>query len=291
MRRPSRSTARAAAVVATLAGLVLATAAVAAERLLRAPVDDGVITLLLLGADEGPYRGGTPLSARADAFHLLFVSPDRQHATFVDFPRDAYVPLPGQGRTKINACLASGPDNCVRAVEQNFGVDVDHYLLTDFRGLAYGVEGIGGVEIEVERRLVDAQAEANLQPGRQILDGRQALAFSRARKSRPNGDFGRAGAQARLLTAAHRQVVAGGVGVARAAELAGLVAQTTVTDAPTATLLRYGFAAMTLPPDNVAIVTLPGNVGSAGGASVVFLPDRAYALIRDAADDGVVAGR
>lgn len=277
---------------AGLVALLLAgvTGLIAAERFLRAPVgDDGVITLLLLGADQGPYRGGSPLSARADAFHLLFVSPDRQHATILDLPRDSFVPVPGHGRAKINACLSRGPDNCVATAEQNFGVDVDAYLLTDFRGLAYGVEGLGGVTVDVEGRIVDSASGANLQPGAQQLNGEQALAYTRARKSRPGGDFARAQAQGKILAAAHRKVVEGAT-LARIADVVGLVQQTTVTDASSDQLLRYGFAAMTLPPDNVRVITLPGNVGSAGGASVVFLPDRAYAIVRDAADDGLVAG-
>lgn len=283
---PGRWAARALAVV--LAGVLLAStaAAVAAaglRYLLRVPDgDDGVITLLLLGSDEGPPRRGDPLRARADGIQLLFVSPDRRHAAFVSIPRDTFVPVAGRGTTKINACLNGGPERCVATVEQNWGVDVDHWLLTSMEGFKQGVHQFGGVVIDVPRALRDGCKP--VPAGRRKLTGCEALTYVRDRKSRPEGDVGRSAAQAEVLAAAHRMAVEQGLTLRRVAEIVGIVQRTTATDASAADLFRLALVAATLPPENVTRAVLPGRLGSAGGASVYRVGGAAAALIADAAD-------
>jgi LCP family protein required for cell wall assembly len=272
-------------VAALAAATTIAATGVATSRWLSAPVDDGVITLLLLGSDQGPPRGGPPDQARADAFHLLFVSPDRQHATFVNLPRDAYVPVPGRGRTKINSCLVAGPSRCVETVESVFGVDVDHHLLTSMHGLADAFEQFGGLDVDVERAL--SNGGPDIAAGQQHLNGYEVLTYTRDRKNRPDGDFGRSHAQSEVLARAHADLVSD-PDLGSVARAVAILARHTITDASPADLLRYGYAALELPPGNVDNVNAPGDVGFAGEASVVRLRDEAYALIRDAADDGRV---
>lgn len=275
------------ALTAVLVATVGAGALIAGERFLRAPIGgNDVLVFLLLGADQGPMRGGSPIRARADAFHLVFVSSDRNHATFVNIPRDAYVSVPGRGRSRINACLNDGADNCAATVEANFGVAVDYWLLTDFNGLKTAVDRYGGITVDVPRPLTDGGADVG--PGRQTLSGSQALAFTRDRKNRPGGDFTRTAAQTTLLQAAHRQLLAERANVGRIAEMVGLVRQTTHTNARPDELLRLGYMAMTIPPDNVANVTAPGAPGRAGAAAVVYLSGTASDIIADAAGDGRV---
>lgn len=287
MTRRSRLLALTLAAVLTL-GAATAAGAAAVQRFLRAPLgSDGVTTILLLGSDSGPMRASNPLRGRADAFHLLVVSGDGQHATFLNFPRDSYISVPGMGRTKLNACLVKGPDNCVAAVEQNFGVHVDHWMLTDFRGLIAAVDRLGGVVVDVPQRLTDGGQDIDAGAS-QRLNGAKALTFARDRKHRPNGDFSRSEAQANLLKVAHAQLLREGVTVRRVAELAAIVRQTTVTSMNPETILKLGYVAATLPPGNVENVTLPGGVGFAGKASVVFLSQRARNLVGDVAGDGVI---
>lgn len=263
-------------------------AVAAGEHFLRTQLETNDSTvLLLLGADMGPPRGGSPLSARADGFHLLVVSPDGTRATFLNFPRDSYVAVPGQGRTKINACLVSGPENCVATIQQNWGVEVDAYLLTSMNGLKEGVEQFGRVRVNVEHTVYDGGQDIE-QTGEQTLSGSQALTYGRDRKNRPGGDFARSEAQATILQAAHRQLIDEQPSVRRIAEVVGIVQRTTVTNASPQQLLRLGYLGATISPENINNVNVPGNVGTAGAASVVYLPERANALIRDVAADGVV---
>lgn len=274
----------AALVVATGLGLA------AAARYLAAPVtDDGLITLLVIGSDAGPPRGGSPLSgARADGLHLVVVSADRQRASILDFQRDSYVPVPGKGTTKINACLNAGPDNCVATLEALVGIDIDHWFLTDFRGLAAGIDAIGGLHLDVEQRLSDPFSGTDLHPGPQLLNGGQALAYSRDRKSRAGGDKGRAAAHSRMLMSLHAQLTAEQPTVTRIAELVGNLRATTVSSAGTDETLRLAYLAMSIPPGNVRAEVADAVGGRAGSASVVFLTDGAHAQFADLRDDGVL---
>jgi polyisoprenyl-teichoic acid--peptidoglycan teichoic acid transferase len=273
--------------ITVLIALLVTTAAVAHEHLFLPRVtDDDPLALLLLGSDEGPTRSQNPLSGRADGFQLLFVSPDRQHATFVSIPRDSWVPVAGMGTTRINACLVSGPENCVATVEQVFGIEVDGYLLSSMRGFANAVNAFGGLTVDVPTPVYDGGVEIPT-AGEQELTGLQALTYARDRKNRPGGDFGRSQAQAELLAIAHADVVRDGTATA-VLDAVAVLRRHAETDLGGAALARYAFEAMHLPPDNVQRVLAPARVGMAGAASVVFLDDATYPLVRDAADDGRV---
>lgn len=269
--------------------LAAATALAAVVGFLAAPVGgDGMIALLALGSDGGPHRAGSPLSARADAIHLVVISSDRRHVSILDVPRDTYVPVPGLGRTKINACLIGGPERCRQAVEELTGIAVDAWLLTDFRGLQSAIDLYGGLQIDVEQRLRDPFAGTDLQPGPQVLGGGAALAYTRDRHSRANGDFGRAAAHSRVLMALHQQILAERPSVTRVAELVELLRRTTVSNASPELELRLAYLALAIPPENVRSTVLDGRASSTGGASVVVLTDAARATIADVRTDGIL---
>jgi polyisoprenyl-teichoic acid--peptidoglycan teichoic acid transferase len=259
------------------------TAAVAGSGWRVAAGDGDTLALLLLGSDEGPPRSGQVDGGNADGFQLLFVSGDRQHATFVSVPRDSYVQVPGVGRARINTCLYEGPERCVDTVRAVFGVEVDGYLLTSMRGFTRGVNRAGGIEVDVPSSL--RVGGTSIAPGRQVLDGPEALVYARDRKNRSGGDFGRAEAQAELLAEAHRAIVADGSAGAIFRALTEL-RRHTLTDLSGPELAQLAFEAVQLPPENVERVLLPGQLGTAGPASVVLLSPGADALVQDAADDG-----
>jgi polyisoprenyl-teichoic acid--peptidoglycan teichoic acid transferase len=274
---------------ALLLGLLLAVSATAASadlaRMLLPPAEgDDVLTLLLLGSDEGPNRSEDPLVGRADGVQLLFVSGNRQHATFVSIPRDSWIPVPGRGTNRINTCLVSGPDVCVETVEREFGVDVDGYFVSSMRGFARAVDAFGGLTVDVPTPVFDGGYDIP-DTGVQHLEGLQALTYARDRKNRPGGDFGRSQAQAELLAIAHADVVED-ADISIVLEALKILRRHSVTDLSGPDLVRLGFEAMHLPPENVQRVLAPAEHGRAGAAAIVRLQGSAYEIIRDAADDG-----
>lgn len=263
---------------------VLAGGLLAAQRFIAAPVGgDGVVTFLLIGGDDGPFRGGTVLEADADAFHLLAVSPSERRATFVNVPRDAWIDIPRHGRDKLSQCLKSGPERCVETAETLWDIEVDHFLLTEFNGLKTAVDRFGGIPIEVPYAVSDGGQAVSA--GSQRINGSQALAFARDRRNRPGHDFARTAAQAELLRAAHRTMIEEKGALAQVTELAGLVRQTTVSDLSPGELLRYAYLARRISPENVASVTLDASVGFAGQQSVVYLSDSAGETVRNVVAD------
>jgi LCP family protein required for cell wall assembly len=240
-----------------------------------------VLTVLLMGSDQGPPRSGDPARGRADGFQLLFVSPDRQHATFVSVPRDSWVPVSGRGTTRINSCLTSGPQNCVSTVESLWGIDVDGWAVTSMWGFADAVSAFGGLVTESCGGLPLTSR------GLQALNGHEVLTFARNRKQRSGGDFARTRAQAEALAVGQAHLYARGTDAA-AAQVASIVGTYAQTSFSAAELGAYALQALRLPPGNVRRIGLPATAGWAGAASVVFLGDGAGAIFADAAADGIV---
>ena len=80
------------------------------------------------------------------------------------------------------------------------GLPVEGYVMTGFLGFEEMISSVlGGFELGVPYRMKDQAAKADLEAGLQIVDGDQALAFSRARKTLPNGDFDRSFNQGRVM--------------------------------------------------------------------------------------------
>ncbi|MFF0739774.1 LCP family protein [Streptomyces sp. NPDC004111] len=139
-----------------------------------------------------------------DVMMLVHLAPDGRRLSVVSVPRDSYVPFAPHAHPahsgKINGAFQhGGPDLAVRTVERATGVRVDHYLQTDFGGFASAVDRLGGAEVCTDRPLTDPKSGLRLAPGTQLLDGRGALRYARARKVSPPGDLGRVRRQQRLL--------------------------------------------------------------------------------------------
>jgi len=265
------------------------------------PSSDRPLAILLLGSDAGPPRDDDPLTGRADGFQLLFVSAERDRATFVSLPRDSWVPVTGLGDNKINACLTRGPENCVSTVENAFGIEIDAYFVTSMWGFADAVNEFIGCDIgdpEVSRSCtrglevdVDFVCRSGCggfaidERGVQRISGFEALTVARNRNNRAAGDFTRSQSQAELLAIAHADMQADG-SIARMMDSLRILRRHSVTDLTLPQLTRLGLDAMRLDPDNVERILAPSRIGSVGAASVVFLNDPAYDIIAEAAETG-----
>ena len=146
------------------------------------------IFILVLGSDARP--GEEIAGQRADSIHVVAINPAKHRATIVGFPRDSWVEIPGYGTNKINAAMpAGGPELVVKTVESLLGVRMDYWALTWFDGFRAMIDDIGGLTVDVPFDVHDSYSRADLSAGLQTLDGRDALAFARARHALPN-EFG-----------------------------------------------------------------------------------------------------
>jgi LCP family protein required for cell wall assembly len=250
------------------------------------PAPGGVVFILVLGNDARP---GESIS-RADAIHLIGVNPGQGRASILDIPRDTYTDIPGHGTDKINAAHAyGGPTLMAAAVSELVGVDIPYVITTGFVGLAAMVNEMGGVDVDVPTAMNDSNSGAFFGAGVQHFGGDEALAFSRNRGI-SGGDFTRTNNQGRLILAALAKLRDEGTGPANVLRsLAVLLRHTTLDGVGLPELYRLGRLGLSIDPDNVTNVTMPGVAGQAGSASVVFPTSAAPAVFADMRDDGLIA--
>jgi LCP family protein required for cell wall assembly len=140
------------------------------------------VNILVLGIDERPDDPG-----RTDTMILASINQARGQISLISLPRDTRVHIPGRrGYEKLNSAHAyGGPRLAVAAVSQFLDIPVRYYVTINFDGFERIVDTLGGVEIDVERRMkYDDYAQnlhINLYPGKQVLSGADALAYVRFR--------------------------------------------------------------------------------------------------------------
>jgi LCP family protein required for cell wall assembly len=103
-------------------------------------------------------------------------------AALMSVPRDLWVEIAGTGRSqRINTAYNSGPEGLAATVTQSLGIPIHHYVEVDFVGFKDIIDRLGGVEVCVGYASRDTRSGLSLDPGCQVLDGVQALAFARSR--------------------------------------------------------------------------------------------------------------
>ncbi len=133
----------------------------------------------------GVFLGeGAPEGKRTDTMIVARVNPGLGQIDLLSIPRDLYVPLEGGGEGRINSSFngEGGEERLVNTIESNFGIEINHYAEVNFVGFQDIVEGLGGVPIWFDFPMRDAGSGLDVpNAGCQVLDGFQALAFTRGR--------------------------------------------------------------------------------------------------------------
>ena len=155
--------------------------------------------ILVVGIDD--TRG----ARRSDTLMVVHVHPDGKRIGIVSIPRDCKVNIPGVGVTKINAAYAYGGVNLVNeTVSQFLRIPLHYYVLLRLQGVQQLVDDVGGVVVDVDKSMhyTDRAGKLfiNLKPGKQRINGREAVGYVRFRHD-ANGDVGRMGRQQEFLHA------------------------------------------------------------------------------------------
>ncbi|MFI6517220.1 LCP family protein [Spirillospora sp. NPDC050679] len=187
------------------------------------------LNILLLGSDTrdgdnaryGAAAGMT--GARSDTAILLHLSPNRDQAVGISFPRDSMVRIPDCKKEKggtvpgqfgmLNAAFAfAGPTCTWKTLETLTGIHIDHFVQIDFTGFKRMVDALDGVEICVDKPVSDPRAELFLKAGKQTVKGEQALGYVRARYSLGDGgDLGRIERQQKFMASVVAKATSGEV--------------------------------------------------------------------------------
>ena len=177
--------------------------------------EDGVKNILLIGNDSRTQDE----SGRSDAMILISISSKTNSIHMTSLLRDIYVEIPGHDGNRLNAAYAyGGPELLMETLEENFGIEVNRYMLVNFQAFANLVDAVGGVDLDVtneevqyingylvEYNQLEGRAEGTdyldtSLSGTIHLNGPQALAYCRNRYI--GTDFARTERQRKVLSAA-----------------------------------------------------------------------------------------
>lgn len=220
----------------------------------EAVIEGNRTNILLLGVDRRPGED----HSRSDVMILVSIDPDLRKVAVVSIPRDTKIDDLGLGIDKICAAnYAFGPQMAVKVVEKILDTDVDYYVEMDFKGFKKIVDTLGGVTIDVPCRMYKPSEDIDLKPGRQHLNGRQALAFVRFR-GYIQADIQRTAAQQQLIKALADQVMQART-IPKLPALIKQIGQYVDTDMEISDALRLASWAPGFDSDSVIAQTLPGN--------------------------------
>ena len=159
-------------------------------------------TIMIMGVDERTDDVG-----RSDTLMVATIDPHKNEAALLSIPRDTRVAIPKNGYDKINAAYAYGGEKLTqRTVEDFLGIRIDHYVIINTHGFQKIIDAIGGIDIDVEKRMYyedpwddDGGLVIDLRPGRQHMDGKTAVTYVRYRDE--EGDIGRVKRQQKFMRA------------------------------------------------------------------------------------------
>jgi LCP family protein required for cell wall assembly len=119
----------------------------------------------------------------SDVIMILHLDPAERTVSVLSIPRDLFVPNAREtGANKIDAALYEGPSQLVAAIEEDFGIPIEHYVELNFDTFADVVNTLGGISMYFPEPVYDAYSGLDIQTTGCIhLDGVQALQVVRAR--------------------------------------------------------------------------------------------------------------
>ncbi len=165
-------------------------------------------TLLISGVDE---MGAADMTSLSDVNILLFINPITNSITMLSLPRDSLMPRysMNQVNDKLTHTGWNGIEDTKKTIENFFGIEIDYYAKVSFSSLIAIVDAIGGIDIDVEIAFSEQDENRSfadedlitLEAGFQHINGKQALAYARHRKTEGYDTAGRERAQERIIKA------------------------------------------------------------------------------------------
>ncbi|MGC3942848.1 LCP family protein [Streptococcus koreensis] len=159
------------------------------------------MTILLMGVDTGSGSREDQWVGNSDTMILVTVNPQTSETTIMSLERDILTNITQDGETvqaKLNAAYAQGgAELAIETIQDLMNIHIDRYAMINMKGLVQLVDKVGGItvnnpfdfDISIEEN--EPEYTAKIPPGRQEIDGEQALVYSRMRYQDPEGDYGR----------------------------------------------------------------------------------------------------
>jgi LCP family protein required for cell wall assembly len=177
-------------------------------------------TILMLGRDFANTDQRVTLN-HSDSIMILRTDPSRHRLAYLSIPRDLRVAIDGGGEQKINAAMQIGGARLVVNTIENLAgpsLRINHVMIVDFSQFKDLIDNVGGIDITVPAPILSNKFDCpydaagcarwkgwRFAKGRQHMDGRRALIYSRIRENQldpRDTDISRGGRQQAVLRAA-----------------------------------------------------------------------------------------
>jgi LCP family protein required for cell wall assembly len=243
-------------------------------------------TILVLGTDGGTQQGRQG-ARRSDSIVLLQTDPRRHRLAYLSIPRDLRVEIPGYGTAKINAAFqVGGATLALKTIRTLTGMPINHVAFVDFDGFRELIDAVGGIDVNVPRPILSNRFDCpfktaaacrdwsgwRFEKGRQHMNGRRALVYSRVRENRldpADNDLGRGRRQQQVIQATADKLT--GLGQAfRLPFIGDDVVRPLATDLSAWQLLQLGWVWFRADSGKALHCRLGGDPATVGGESVIF---------------------
>ena len=229
---------------------------------------DGITNILIMGSDARP---GEKVS-RTDSTMILTIDRIHKDIKITSLARDTFVDIPGVGYSKLTHAYAYGKEDLlVRTIEKNFGLDINNFVFFNFQSFMSIINALGGVDVNLSWAEIkemnkfiyecyqwcDYPNKGEIKyvkwPGKQVLNGYQALAFARIRHN--DSAFGRDGRQRFIVEAVLKKIKK--APIYKYPSIIKSLAPYIKTDMTTPEMLRLGFDVLKIGPGNMKQMEFP----------------------------------
>lgn len=266
---------------------------------------DAPFTVLLMGSDnDGKFTNGagTPVFCCAQSLILMRVDPTTGSVTMLSIPRDLWVRLHGangqaESNGKVDQAFGNGTGDGtnganaeIQTVENDFQVQVDHYVWIGLQGLINLINDVGGIDIVASHPVMDdnypydvagstnpnAADRVSVLPGAQHMDGVEALEYVRSRHDDISEDLGRTIRQQQVLVALRQKLSQLSVGDVN--DISSALSGQLLTDVPLTQLPTLLGLAKDVETGNIQHVFLTQFSNGVVDGQDVLLPDMSAIL-------------
>jgi len=229
-----------------------------------------IMNVLVIGADS---RSDNYQYGLGDVIRLVRVDFVTPKVTVLEFPRDLWVEIPyisdnikGQDHEKLNQAYlygqpgdgfkywddpSAGPGLLALTLNQNFGVEIEHYVAVNMRTFVNVVNAVDGIDLKISDET--AAINTGLKIGNHHLNGDQALKVAR---NREEGVFERANNQNRVLCALRKKLTSPKT-VTKIPELIESFQDNILTDFTPEQLGQLACIGTRMPPQNITFASFP----------------------------------
>ncbi|MCR5034826.1 MAG: LCP family protein [Clostridia bacterium] len=165
---------------------------------------DGYRNIAVLGTDARADDNDSQV--RSDAIIVASINEETDEVKMFSVFRDTLLDVGDQGLDKItHAYFYGGAEQSLYTLNKNLDLNIDEVVVINWKTVADVIDSVGGIEIDVQESEIDEmnkyinETAKNVDgpddkiegPGKQTLNGVQAVTYSRIRKDAATGDYRR----------------------------------------------------------------------------------------------------